>query len=467
MEDWLERLHGLGTGGAPYCLWLFLAALIFFAPLEKRGHWKLRAAGCALAFALAGWLLPSTRWLNDLPAEILWYLCAWLLICLQCFFICRISAEEALFCGINAMLTEHIGSSAQILLTARLFQGHMEALNSLSMLVYLPVYAVIYLSFGRKLAQGRRHLRPDRLNVAVVTVAGLTATVVLSLLVKVNVDPDLVFELADAHAIALVETGQLYAVFFCASLLALQYAQQRERITRDELAAVHELWSVRQKQYEMSRETIDAINRKCHDMKHQIAALMAEGGTGDPKRARYAQEVERLIKIYDLQVNTQNEALNTLLMERGLYCSSRGIRWDCAVDGESLDFMDDMDLYVLLGNALDNAVEAVLRVPEADGRIIQLRIGRKDSFVHIRLENSFAGEIQWRDGLPVTSKEDATNHGIGLKSIRDIARKYGGDLAAKAEGGAFLLNLLIPIPSASKPGAAPLEDRTPTTDKGE
>ena len=449
MQDWINRFQELGTGGATYCLWLFLGAFIFFYPLEKRKRWQLRAAACAAGFVLAGWLLPSTRWNESIPLVTLWYVAAWLLISVQCRIICRISWDEAFFCGINAVLSEHIGSSAQILLTTRLTHGRIDGLDSYSMLVYVFVYAIIWLTMGRKMIRGQEHLKVNRLSVAIISASGLTVTIVLSMLLKSNIDPQLVFTLADPHAQALLETGQLYAIFFCVSMLVLQYVQQRELITNEKLAASHELWTVRQKQYEMSRETIDMINRKCHDMKHQVAALMSEG-SGGTEKARYGREIERLIEIYDLQVNTKNEALNTILMEKGLYCSMQGIRWNCAVDDTSLDFIDRMDLYVLLGNALDNAVEAVQQVEDEANRIIQLQIRRKDSFVHIRLENSYAGTLQWRDNLPLTTKEDKASHGIGLKSIRSIANKYGGYASASTEDQAFILTALIPIPTTSK-----------------
>ena len=68
-------------------------------------------------------------------------------------------------------------------------------------------------------------------------------------------------------------------------------------------------------------------------------------------------------------------------------------------------------------------------------------------FVHIRLENSFEGKLEWQDNLPVTTKGDRLSHGIGLKSIRSIARKYGGYASAATENQAFILTVLIPIPN--------------------
>ena len=445
MEGWLNRLQELGTGGAAYCFWLSLAAFIFFHSLEKRNHWKTKTFACTAVFILVGWLLPSTSFRNNITLVVLWYIAAWLLISLQCYLVCRISPEEAFFCGINAMLSEHIGSSVQIIITARLSQGRFDGLDSYGVIAYVIVYIIIWLTIGRKLIRGQEHLKVNRLSVAMISVTGLTVTVGLSMLLKSNIDPDMVFALADPHAIALLETGQLYAIFFCVSMLVLQYIQQRELITNEKLAASHEMWTVRQKQYEMSRETIDMINRKCHDMKHQVAALMSEGSSSEEKK-RYSREIAQLIEIYDLQVNTKNEALNTILMEKGLYCNMQGIRWNCAVDDTSLEFIDRMDLYVLLGNALDNAIEAVQRIPNSANRIIQLQICRKDFFVHIRLENSYQGELAWQDNLPITTKGDKVSHGIGLKSIRTIAEKYGGDVSASTEDQAFILTVLIPLP---------------------
>ena len=215
MQDWINRFQELGTGGATYCLWLFLGAFIFFYPLEKRKRWQLKAAACAAGFVLAGWLLPSTRWNVSIPLVTLWYVAAWLLISLQCRIICRISWEEAFFCGINAVLSEHIGSSAQILLTTRLTHGRIDGLDSYSMLVYVFVYAIIWLTMGRKMIRGQEHLKVNRLSVAIISASGLTVTVVLSMLLKSNIDPQLVFALADPHAQALLETGQLSAIFFC------------------------------------------------------------------------------------------------------------------------------------------------------------------------------------------------------------------------------------------------------------
>lgn len=63
----------------------------------------------------------------------------------------------------------------------------------------------------------------------------------------------------------------------------------------------------------------------------------------------------------------------------------------------------------------------------------------------IEVENYYAGTVDLRDGLPVTSKTDAANHGIGTKSIRTLARRYGGDINISLEDQTFLLQIVIPL----------------------
>lgn len=444
MEALLDWLSNIASQGSGYFFWLFLASALFFWPLEKRPGLKIHLALCAVPVLLLCLVFPATR-LHDAPVLVaLWFFGAFLVDVTLVFFICRVSPEEAVFCAINGVFVEHIASSIQIILIAGVFQGKMEFLKSFAQVIYPLVYLLVWF-VQKRLNRRQEHIRISKWFIGVISLIGLTVTVVLSIILKSNIDPGLIFAVSDPHAIIILITGQLYAIFFCTAMIMLQLMHMQELESREKLAKQHEMWMVRAKQFEMSRETIEMINRRCHDMKHQIAALMNEREYSG-ERERYAQEIQRTIEIYDLQVKTENEALNTILMEKGLYCRMHGIHWACAVDDTDLHFIDRMDLYVLLGNALDNAIEAVERVQDEHRRIIQLTISRKDHFVNIRLENSYEGELSWDGNLPRTTKADKQSHGIGLRSIRNIAKKYGGYASASTEGSAFILSILIPIP---------------------
>ena len=77
--------------------------------------------------------------------------------------------------------------------------------------------------------------------------------------------------------------------------------------------------------------------------------------------------------------------------------------------------MDVVDLFTIMGNALDNAVESVEKRGKEEYKSIGVRVWKKDLFAVIQVENTFDGELKMKDGLPLTSKADKENHGIGMK----------------------------------------------------
>ena len=112
-------------------------------------------------------------------------------------------------------------------------------------------------------------------------------------------------------------------------------------------------------------------------------------------------------------------------------------------DGQLLSFMDAVELYTLFGNALDNAIEASLPLPESE-RMIDLQVQQKAGLILIRVTNRFAGTMEAGAELPKTSKADQDWHGFGLKSIRAVAEKYGGLMNLRGEDGVFTLRITIP-----------------------
>ena len=105
--------------------------------------------------------------------------------------------------------------------------------------------------------------------------------------------------------------------------------------------------------------------------------------------------------------------------------------------------MDAVDLYTLFGNALDNAIEGVRKLP-ADQRCISLLLHKKAGLIFIQFENPYQDDIRMENGIPRTSKHDRNYHGFGIKSIIHTAEKYGGFVTIETEYKIFLLRLTIP-----------------------
>ena len=164
------------------------------------------------------------------------------------------------------------------------------------------------------------------------------------------------------------------------------------------------------------------------------------------------ESIERIqdsIRVYDASVRTGNDALDVVLTSKSLVCAQNGIELTCLADGGALEFMAGDELYFLMENILDNAIEAVTRLPEPEQRSISLTVRREGGFVSIREDNFFTGELELVDGLPRTSKGDERNHGFGLRSIRRCVGEHGGEMTLRADGGIFSLSILLPVPDGS------------------
>ncbi len=230
----------------------------------------------------------------------------------------------------------------------------------------------------------------------------------------------------------------------CLLILGVQYNICKVHNLNRERDIIGQLLYERKRQYELSRENIETINHKCHDLKHQIRALKQ---VGQDERNQYIDELEHSIDIYDAVVETGNEVVNTILSEKSLNCERRKIKLSYIVDASHLDFMSTLDIYAILGNALDNAIENVSRYQDADKRVISLAIKTVGDFLSIQTNNYCEGEVEIRGGLPVTTKRDKEYHGFGMKSMRHLAGKYGGSLAVNVKDNVFTLQILLPMPN--------------------
>ncbi len=236
------------------------------------------------------------------------------------------------------------------------------------------------------------------------------------------------------------QSGNLFSVTCCIIVLLLAWRTIEQRELAQEVEYLQHTIRQSQRQYEISRDTIERINIKCHDIKYQIASLAAQGHPLGPDAVC---DLEKAISIYDTRIETHNQLLDVLLTEKSLYCEQNGIQLSCMVDGEKLDFLESSDLYCLFGNVIDNALEAVAAVPQRERRIISLVVKARGDMLLIQQDNYFDGTLTFQDGLPLTTKADSSCHGFGLRSIRMIVHKYDGELTTHVDGDVFHLNILF------------------------
>ncbi len=234
-------------------------------------------------------------------------------------------------------------------------------------------------------------------------------------------------------------------IVFYVFMLVLQVLTLDEANERAKFHTAQMLWREEEKQYRLTKENIDALNIKCHDLKHQIRDLR-ETGQVDPA---YLDGLERSVSIYNSAVRTGNETLDVVLTDKRLHCTTHDIQFTCMAEGGKLDFMEGMDIFSLFGNILDNAIECEEGLP-AEARFIHLSVRGANQLLLIHAENRFEGTLEIKDGLPATTKRDKEYHGYGMRSIKRIVEKYGGNFTISAEDQLFQIDIMLPIPASAR-----------------
>ncbi len=225
-------------------------------------------------------------------------------------------------------------------------------------------------------------------------------------------------------------------------LFALQ-DRHREFQLEKELAATNLILYKQYQQYEQSKENIEIINQKYHDLKHQIEIIRVEADKG--KRDSYLKQLEDDLQMWNTQTDTGNTVLDTILTGKNLFCAQNDIRFTCMADGSLLSFMNTMDICSVFGNILDNAIESVISFEATEKRIIRLNIFSKNGLLMIHSENYSENILTMKNHLPISTKNDKVYHGFGLKSIQKTISKYNGAMRISLKDNWFYLTISIPI----------------------
>lgn len=384
---------------------------------------------CVLQYYIGVW--PVVVWIPSMVAAmILIYLCI--------FSCCKVNWKMAMVCFATAfMIAEFSASFEWQIYSYVMGRGHDERVIELIFLVlfYSILFALAYFLEYRYFSG---EIRGDiSLNEALSSVIMAIAVFLISNISYVY--PDTPFSSSLPGGLFYIRT---LVDFSGLLILFLQRDRWRELSMQKEMEAVNAILRRQYEQYNLSKENIEIINRKYHDLKHQIAVVRAERNSD--KREQYLQEMENDIKMYEAQNKTGNKVLDTILTGKHLYCVQHEINFTCVADGMLLDFMNLMDICTIFGNALDNAIECVEKIGDKSKRLIRTAVYSQSKFLIIRFENYTELELTTKDSLPITTKKDRQYHGYGLKSIRSTVEKYGGSMTVNVKDNWFILRLLIP-----------------------
>lgn len=243
--------------------------------------------------------------------------------------------------------------------------------------------------------------------------------------------------------IALVTAFSLFLLTLGVSLSMSRsgrYLRQNQRM-RTEI----ELGRLEKENMQSMVETMQAMREWRHDFHNHLQLLSFLLKQGDLNRMQeYLGEMGGRVEGLSAFISTGNQTVDALLSSKQMVARSHDIPVNAACSVPDGLPMDDLDLCVLLGNLMDNAIEANLALPK-DMRGIGLWMHPEGGMFKIRVENPSTGQYLYDEEQQLKSTKQGGGHGIGLDHIRRMAERVQGFLTVNALESRFEVSLVLPI----------------------
>lgn len=233
-------------------------------------------------------------------------------------------------------------------------------------------------------------------------------------------------------AILIIAAGLLYL-----NILIVFYAERtqeaNERRHKAELAEQH--YAMQEQYYAQLREDQNETRAMFHDINKYLRAmraLVSEAHTDEASQV--FAEAQDLVQSLVSVVDVGNAVISVILNDYKAKTEEQNIRFDYDISVPANLGITAVDAYVIMGNTLDNAIEACLSLPEEQRYIhVQLRVFH--DILYYQIENPYAPEY--------LKKAKKKGHGYGLQNVRQCVEKHKGDLTITDEGEKFVLALRI------------------------
>ena len=208
---------------------------------------------------------------------------------------------------------------------------------------------------------------------------------------------------------------------------------------------LHQAQQVLESQLNQSVREIDALRESHslarqyrHDLRHHLQYLSGCLQSGQNQQALdYINSICRQIEQQTIETYCENEAANLILSAFVSRAQKIGVEMKIHGFLSATNKLCDSDLCVLLSNALENALHACQDLKDAS---IDVQFYEKGGQFFLQVTNPYEGEIQFRNGIPVSDRPD---HGIGVQSICTIVQRYDGIYAFAAQNDRFILRISL------------------------
>lgn len=180
-----------------------------------------------------------------------------------------------------------------------------------------------------------------------------------------------------------------------------------------------------------------------HDMKHHFWKISALASTGDTEQIKkYVCDMDENLKESKMLVDSGNTGLDTVLNYMLQRAQDEGISVNVRVAVPEKLELSAYDMNIIFGNIIENAIEAQkgVNVPKID-----LLITYSKGSIIIELRNTYSQKLRWKEGMPVSTKRPAREHGYGIRNVKKVLEKYTSTLDFDCTGEWFTVRILMKI----------------------
>ncbi|MDE7428225.1 MAG: GHKL domain-containing protein, partial [Lachnospiraceae bacterium] len=219
----------------------------------------------------------------------------------------------------------------------------------------------------------------------------------------------------------------MYALgfYYMVRLLEKESQMQRLRLLHEQTRNQMHLYQSMKKRYEQQR-------RFSHDYKNQLNCIQGMIGSGQTKEAlAYISSLTGSFRYNEMCVNTEHAVVNVMLNQKYQEACDKGIVMTMVSGDLSGLTISEEDIVTLLGNLLDNAIEACEKL--AENKVIQFKMVLEEDQLVLSIHNPVKDAVQIKDNRIVTSKRDKSQHGIGLLNVDYVIKKNNGTSVLKCE----------------------------------
>ena len=205
------------------------------------------------------------------------------------------------------------------------------------------------------------------------------------------------------------------------------------------LKVIERLAEQNEENYKVLKNNEDELRVLRHDMKNHIMVLNEHIKNNNIEAAeKHLEGIEKTMKNISSVVYTSNPAIDAALNIGGRKAQAENVRYDVQVQIDGEVHIDSADICKLLNNAIDNAIEAAI---QCDNGYIFAELGISNDEMRIHIENST--NMKENKSFFITTKEDKKNHGYGMKSMKDVVKKYKGLIKYNVSQGVFYLDIIL------------------------